>query len=58
MAEQGQKATLRTLGGNTVEFVHEGGIYGFGSWTCNGCHTSARNRLENANAHAAECRAE
>lgn len=58
MATKGQKATFRTIGGNTLVFVHEGDPYGYGSWTCNGCHTDARSKVEEANSHASQCRAQ
>lgn len=58
MADAGQTAAFRTAGGNRVEFVHEGGPYGYGTWTCNGCHINDRTKVGEANGHAAQCRAE
>lgn len=57
MAEEGAVANFGTLGGNTVRFVHEGGPYDYGRWTCGGCHVSERTEVGEANEHAAQCRA-
>lgn len=57
-AQKGEAVTFRTVGGNTVKFVHEGGPYGYGAMTCNGCKVSDRVKVEEANQHAGECRAQ
>ncbi len=57
LPKEGASVTFGTIGGSEVAFVHEGGPYGYGSWTCKGCHTSNRTKVEEANEHAGKCRA-
>lgn len=56
MADEGTTATFRTIGGNTVTFVHEG-YADYGLMKCNGCHVTKRVLVGDANDHAAGCRA-
>ncbi|MFB4265283.1 hypothetical protein [Nonomuraea sp. GTA35] len=57
MAAKGQTVEFSTVGGNTVDFVYEGGPYDWGRMTCNGCKVKNRVQVGTANKHAATCRA-
>ncbi|MFE0078823.1 hypothetical protein ACFWYW_59150, partial [Nonomuraea sp. NPDC059023] len=56
MTDAGQTATFNTIGGNTITFVYGQGSVG--EWTCNGCLKARRSTVDEANDHAAQCRAQ
>lgn len=55
MAEKGDTARFRTIGGSTVTFVYENGLRG--RMVCGGCKAEGRAEVGEANKHAAMCRA-